>query len=71
MTEEWRKLHNDEINYLYYSPNIFLEVKKSKEIRWEEHVARMGKRRGVFRFWWGNLKERGYLGDPGVDGKII
>jgi hypothetical protein len=22
-------------------------------------------------FWWGNLRERGHLGDPGVDGRII
>jgi len=22
------------------------------------------------RFWWGNLKERDYLGDPGADGRI-
>jgi len=22
-------------------------------------------------FWWGNLRERNYLGDPGVDGRII
>jgi hypothetical protein len=21
--------------------------------------------------WWGNLKERGHLGEPGVDGRII
>jgi len=22
-------------------------------------------------FWWGNLRERDSLGDPGVDGRII
>ena len=22
-------------------------------------------------FWWKNLRERDYLGDPGVDGRII
>jgi len=22
-------------------------------------------------FWWGNLKERGQLGDPDLDGKVV
>jgi hypothetical protein len=31
----------------------------------------MGDSRGVYRvFWWGNLKERYHLKDPGVDGRI-
>jgi len=31
----------------------------------------MGKRRGVYRVWWVNLRERDRLGDQGVDGRII
>ena len=31
----------------------------------------MGERRHSTGFWWGNLRERDHLGDPGVDGKII
>jgi hypothetical protein len=31
----------------------------------------LGERRGVYRFWWGNLRERDHLEDPGVDGRII
>ena len=30
-----------------------------------------GERRGVYRVWWGNLRERDHLGDPGVDGRMI
>jgi hypothetical protein len=31
----------------------------------------MGEKRGVYRFWVGNLKKRDHLGDPGIDGRII
>jgi len=44
---EWRKLYNEEINDLYYSPNI-VRVIKSRRMRWAGHVARMGERRGVY-----------------------
>ena len=71
VTGEWRKLHNEELNDLYCSPNID-RVIKSRRIRWAGHVARMGKKTGVYRvFWWGNLRERDRLGDPGLDGGII
>ena len=48
VTGEWRKLHNEELNDLYCSPNI-VRVIKSRRMRWAGHVARMGERRGVYR----------------------
>jgi len=38
---EWRRLHNEELNHLYCSPNI-VRVIKSRRMRWAGHVARMG-----------------------------
>jgi len=35
------------------------------------HVVLLGERRGVYWVWWGNLRERDNLGDPGLDGRII
>ena len=46
VTGEWRRLHNEELNVLYFSPNI-VRVIKSRRIRWAGHVARMGDERGV------------------------
>jgi len=37
----------------------------------EGHVAYMGVRRGVYGFWWGNLRERDHLEDTRVDGRIL
>ena len=45
---EWRRLHNEELNDLYPSPNI-VRVIKSRRMRWAGHVARMGEERGVYR----------------------
>ena len=43
VTGEWSKLHNEELNDLYSSPNI-LRVIKSKIIRWAGNVAHIGER---------------------------
>jgi len=48
VTGEWRKLHNEELNDLYCLPNI-IRVVKSRSMRCDGHVARMGKRRGIYR----------------------
>jgi len=48
VTGELRKLHNEELNDLYCSPNN-VRVIKSRRIRWVGHVARMGERRCVCR----------------------
>ena len=67
VTGEWRKLHNEELNDLYCTPNIF-RVIKSRRLRWEGHVACMGGGVVYTGFWWGNLRERDHLGDPDVNG---
>ena len=48
VTREWRKLHNEELNDLYSSPNI-VRVIKLRIMIWAGHVARVGERRGVYR----------------------
>ena len=70
VTGEWRRLHNEELNDLYCSPNI-VQVIKSRRMRWAGHVARMGEERGCIGSWWGNRREGDHWGDLGVDGWII
>ena len=48
VTDEWIKLHNEELTVLYSSLNI-LRVIKSRIMRWAGHVASMGEGRGVYR----------------------
>ena len=62
-TGEWRKLHNDGLNDLYASPNIF-RVIKSRRVKWSGHVARMGERRDVYRVLVGKPEGKRPLGRP-------
>ena len=59
---EWR-LHNEELNDLYCSPNI-VRVIKSRRMRWAGHVARMVEERGVYRVLVGKPEGRRPLGRP-------
>jgi hypothetical protein len=43
VTEEWRKLHNEELRDLSSSPSI-IRIIKSRRMKWAGHVARMGRK---------------------------
>jgi hypothetical protein len=57
------KLHNEELHNLYSLPNIFRMI-KSRRMRWEGHVARMGERRNACRILVGKPEEKRPLGRP-------
>jgi hypothetical protein len=58
---EWRKLHNEELNDLYSSPDLADQIKKNEL---DKQVAHMG---GEERCMGGNVKERGHFEDQGID----
>jgi hypothetical protein len=60
---EWRRLHNEELNDLYCSPNT-VRVINSRKMRWAGHVARMGEERGVYRVLVGKPEGKKPMGRP-------
>jgi hypothetical protein len=73
VTGELRILHNEELYALCTSPDfLIIRVIKLRKQRWVERVACMGWRRGIYiGLWWGDLWERVYLKDLGIDVWII
>jgi len=63
VTGEWRRLHNEELNGLYCSPNI-VRVIKFGRMRWAGNVARMDEERGVYRVLVGKPEGRRPMGRP-------
>jgi hypothetical protein len=80
VTEECRKLHNEELHYIYSSPRI-IRIIKSRTIIWAGHVAGMkkmnayrmlvgkpeGKRGGPGRRWVDNIKINIKIGKDRID----
>ena len=63
VTGERRRMHNEELNDLYCSPNIVLVI-KWRRMRWAEHVACVGEERGVYRVLVGKPEGKKPLGRP-------
>jgi hypothetical protein len=59
VTGEWRKLHNEELRDFYSSPSI-IRIIRLRRMRWEDHVARMGRRGTLIDNWWESQRERGH-----------
>ena len=63
VTEEWRQVHSEALNDLYFSPNVVRVVKWGR-MRWTGHVASMGERRVVYRVLVGKSEGNIPLGRP-------
>jgi hypothetical protein len=63
VTGGWRKLHNEQLHGLYSSPSI-VRVIKARRMRWEGHVARMGKVRSAYNILVGRPEGRRPLERP-------
>jgi hypothetical protein len=48
---------------LYSSPSI-IRIIKSRRMRWEGHIARMGEKRNAYRLWVGKPEGKRPLGRP-------
>jgi hypothetical protein len=54
--------NNEDLNDLYSSPNIMWVIKS--RMKWAEHVAHLGDRRGAFRVLVGKAERKRSLGKP-------
>jgi hypothetical protein len=57
LTGSWRKLHNEELHNLFFSPSI-IRMFKSRKVRGAGQAARMKGRGMHIGYWWEIQKER-------------
>jgi hypothetical protein len=61
VTGGWRKLHNEELHKLYFSPNVIRMI-KSRRMKWSGHLVRMGEKRNAYRILVGKPEGKRSLG---------
>jgi hypothetical protein len=61
VTGGWKNLHNEELRDLYSSPSI-IRIIKSRRMRWEGNVARMGEKINAYRLLVGKPEGKRPLG---------
>jgi hypothetical protein len=61
VTGSWRKLHNEELHKLYSSPSIIRMI-KSRRMRWEGRIARIGEKLNAYRILTGKPEGKRPLG---------
>jgi hypothetical protein len=63
VTGGWRKLHNEELHNLYFSPSI-IRIIRIRIMRWAGYVARIGEKMNVYRLLVGKPEGKRQLGRP-------
>jgi hypothetical protein len=61
LTGEWRKLHNEDLHDLFFSPCI-IRINRTRRMRWAGHVVGMGEKRNAYRLLVGKPEGRRPLG---------
>jgi hypothetical protein len=69
VTGGFRKLHNQEVLVMCYSPNRITVFQPRRTI-FSEYVVHMEEMSHAYEILVGTMKERDHLRDPGVDGRI-
>jgi hypothetical protein len=57
VTEDWRKLYNEELHKFYSLSNI-IRITKSRRMRWAGHEGRMERTGMRIVYWWESQKAR-------------
>jgi hypothetical protein len=70
VTGEWRKLHNEELRDLYSSSGV-IRIMKSKRMKWEEHLALVGRTGMHMGYWWESHTAGDHYEDKDVGGRTI